>query len=1128
MRLIKRHNHDKTHDKEGATSDSPLLDQCLRTTFWWVPSPMRYFFEFNMENSIPESSFIEDTAALPRIWKIITAVAYNCFYLGLMMYFLYTSYSGGRTKTFISLEEDAGDCVEVGRPTSGNFLVSASNGQDFAWSSQESYDSNSTLYGLSLESFTSTVAGFSEQMSYVDERLAALGAKGATRDLSWNLLAWMSFRYSNTTDATGSFEFTTKGEPEVVYNMAEKGVTFSSAWGYCDYLSEVVFDPYTSTYHVSMLNYMDTKPCVNQFDAAKLSAPPLSPLATQKDFNFKVDMRSVVIAQAINMGILNISTLTPMRGTIIGTNDDHDYYFDDELPTEAPTAAPTSAPSTSAPSFSPTYSPTVAVGSPMIAFSSSIDFSGVSAATLNSDPAAQVAAVEATAASMGNGVTANMLTFVSATDVPTAAPTVAPTTSRRRLAEASLVEKYQNNKRRLASGGCTVEVSCNIPIDVVSGASTANDAYSTVTTALANSVSSGAYNTAIADAAAAHGTSALNGTTVTSVTDSAVVEYAATAAPTTNPTTLPPSAAPTVVPTMSPTYAVGASMMSFTATLALDGINAATLMADATAQLVIRNVSSYFMAHGVSIDSIEFVNAAAVESTRRLMQNTVEDEYFIFDENDASKPHSNAKAGSVHAEAYYYYYATSAPTEAPTAAPTAAPTTASCVVELAMEIEVSSLSRVRDGADALSKFNVSLRDAIDSGDYDTMLQQFGTSSGINSLDSVAGTSIVLSNYVEYVVTAHPTPSPSVAPTTASRRLKANRHLLLTDREISVLDEKARFVRRVGLDVEKLHERVLERTHVNADNAPVEARPQIVKDFVNNKRMVNLDGGEKPHPQQHLVSERINENLDFSKNKKTRRELIQESHDKINYNLHGRVLDTAIYDTPGQFTAYYSDNYVGMDPIYCFAYDVGGHSCFTVMESTLMYPVTNSLGTFNLTSLMSSYYGDMTATWNNDNFRMEYQDMGVPDWTSHYCDCANADRDEFKYCHDSMLMNSLIFFGDDENSNAHDGFGAISFERTLKFAHDNLVEMQQRGDEGDKYLQRKVYNPAITAVYNFFGINFNENFETGGIFMPSAYPDLMAPLCENCTILNIFGASKLIKKLYVFVELYYIYIFNNKM
>ena len=72
----------------------------------------------------------------------------------------------------------------------------------------------------------------------------------------------------------------------------------------------------------------------------------------------------------------------------------------------------------------------------------------------------------------------------------------------------------------------------------------------------------------------------------------------------------------------------------------------------------------------------------------------------------------------------------------------------------------------------------------------------------------------------------------------------------------------------------------------------------------------------------------------------------------------------------------------------FEFDVGGTSCFVMVETSLMYPVFNSFGTQNYTSFDDSV------------------DVGAaPDWSSMYCDCSRGlSNTEKSSCNQSFEMN----------------------------------------------------------------------------------------------------------------------------
>lgn len=191
--------------------------------------------------------------------------------------------------------------------------------------------------------------------------------------------------------------------------------------------------------------------------------------------------------------------------------------------TSAPTVfgSPTIAPTTAVPSFSPTSYPTVPINTSMIVFGTNFNFIGVSADSMNNNIAAQESAKQATAESMGNGVTSNMLIYYNATDI-----------SNRRL----------RDDRKLSQTSCDVNIIANIPIQTVDSTGSADSAYYAVVNSLNAAVSSGAYSLNLQDAAAADGASdVLGSATVSSVTEEIYTEYSSTASPSAAPTSTPSS-----------------------------------------------------------------------------------------------------------------------------------------------------------------------------------------------------------------------------------------------------------------------------------------------------------------------------------------------------------------------------------------------------------------------------------------------------------------------------------------------------------------------------------------------------------------------------------------------------------
>ena len=101
---------------------------------------------------------------MPVVFKYIVGIICAFGFSGAFLYYTYISYTSGRNNSFISLSNSAGDCVEVGRLTSGAFLVGvtepASNltKPSYVWSTSSEFALNKAGYSMVLDQYTSKQA----------------------------------------------------------------------------------------------------------------------------------------------------------------------------------------------------------------------------------------------------------------------------------------------------------------------------------------------------------------------------------------------------------------------------------------------------------------------------------------------------------------------------------------------------------------------------------------------------------------------------------------------------------------------------------------------------------------------------------------------------------------------------------------------------------------------------------------------------------------------------------------------------------------------------------------------------------------------------------------------------------
>jgi hypothetical protein len=121
-----------------------------------LPSWARFFIVNVYHASIPETMWFEDVGALPHFYKNMITLIYNSFYFGIFFYFVKTAYDSNRETFFVSLDPEAGECEEIGRPTTGEFLISTGiNSSDYAYESFPNFMYNNSAYILELESYQS-------------------------------------------------------------------------------------------------------------------------------------------------------------------------------------------------------------------------------------------------------------------------------------------------------------------------------------------------------------------------------------------------------------------------------------------------------------------------------------------------------------------------------------------------------------------------------------------------------------------------------------------------------------------------------------------------------------------------------------------------------------------------------------------------------------------------------------------------------------------------------------------------------------------------------------------------------------------------------------------------------------
>jgi hypothetical protein len=138
------------HPDRAVTS---IFSTIFRVLTCCLPEWARNFILNVYHSSIPETMWFEDVGALPHFYKNMITLLYNAGYFAIFFYFAKTSYDSNRGTFFVSLDPGAGECEEIGRPTTGDFLISSSVNGSYAYESSPLFDFNRSAYSLSLDSY---------------------------------------------------------------------------------------------------------------------------------------------------------------------------------------------------------------------------------------------------------------------------------------------------------------------------------------------------------------------------------------------------------------------------------------------------------------------------------------------------------------------------------------------------------------------------------------------------------------------------------------------------------------------------------------------------------------------------------------------------------------------------------------------------------------------------------------------------------------------------------------------------------------------------------------------------------------------------------------------------------------
>jgi hypothetical protein len=229
-------------------------------------------------------------------------------------YFIGSQYVTTSNTTFISLEKNAGICVDVPVAVT-NIYTLDENGY---WSGKSDYNPSTGMYTLIMSSFNHSLSEYNDFMAGMRQTVAyELASKSVKQDLSQNLLDWMAWA-KFVDEGTNTQRWQLTGDPKIVNNRNNYVGTLSNDETECHRKSSVTYDLATGRFKLtfSYSEYNQERSC---YTILKPDDIGYDAMANGDDLSLNWDGVSLILARAVNKGVSGVSysshVLQRHRGT---------------------------------------------------------------------------------------------------------------------------------------------------------------------------------------------------------------------------------------------------------------------------------------------------------------------------------------------------------------------------------------------------------------------------------------------------------------------------------------------------------------------------------------------------------------------------------------------------------------------------------------------------------------------------------------------------------------------------------------------------------------------------------------------------------------------------------------------
>jgi hypothetical protein len=252
---------------------------------------------------------------LPKFYMYLFGAIFELLSFAMLGYFMYTGYQQGVTSKFISIDPTSGVCYEITKAVTGDFQADA-NG---LWEGDVGFDFSLATYSVHLDSAKLTDTEYADIMQSVKAQLYDLANASKSMSLDINLITWMSWQFvcdPDVSSSCASFDdqvFAFSGDAQYALSLSYIDTTVSNQAADCAAQSLSSYD-LSNAINNGNYNYeefMADSSCRTVVDPANLG---YQSTLDGDVFGIRYDVRSLVEAISINMGILTMDALTKIAG----------------------------------------------------------------------------------------------------------------------------------------------------------------------------------------------------------------------------------------------------------------------------------------------------------------------------------------------------------------------------------------------------------------------------------------------------------------------------------------------------------------------------------------------------------------------------------------------------------------------------------------------------------------------------------------------------------------------------------------------------------------------------------------------------------------------------------------------